>query len=126
MQNQFGLLKSKDAELIRKCRQASREQNVCMTVVPEMVSFLLNLQTKDYHVALLDCERVNEQSLQWVRFVRRLRPKVPLVVFCSYLPEQLGAKIYEEKIFYLGLTPVQQETLSQVLRSALNAKVNPC
>jgi DNA-binding NtrC family response regulator len=70
-------------------------------------------------MALFDCIHVNELTLNWVKVVRKVRPKLPLIIFSDEVNQKTGGKIYDEGTFYLCLRPVQKRVLHNVLSAAL-------
>ena len=93
-----------------------------MERIPELAGFLLALQEKDYEVALFDCIHVDDITLNWVKVVRKIRPKLPLIIFSDEVNPKTGGKIYEEGTFHLCLRPVQKKVLRQVLSAAIDLK----
>lgn len=124
MHDQFGILRSEDKIVVRDCQEVSRQIDVLLTVENEMSEFLLKLQSNNYHVALFDCFKADKESFKWVKIIRKLRPKLPLIVLCREVDDQIAAKMYEKKIFYLGLLPIPRDTLGEVMTSALKLEFN--
>jgi len=115
----YGIIQSCDQELIALCHEIGREIGLSVTVAPTIPSFLLALHEDDFSIAILDCVNSGTAILDWVRLIRRLRPKVPLIVICDQIDQTMGGKIHEQGVFYLYIRPVHQEILRDVCVAAL-------
>ncbi len=119
-----GIIQSNDSETVALFQDLGSQLDICMTTITQMPNFLLELQEEDYQVASIDFIRFEPESLKWVKLIRRLRPKIPLIVLCDKIEMNTEARIYEEKIFYLGLRPLDKDILFTVLKSALKITLN--
>ena len=114
-----GLIQSRDADTVSLCEDIGRQVGLISTVNPDVANFLVDLQENDYDLAILDLENVVHKSLKWVKLTRRLRPKIPLIIICDQIDQNTEAKMHEEKIFYLGLRPLDREMLHSIIKAAL-------
>ena len=119
MKFSYAIILSQDLEIIRLCDEVGDEIGMKMERIPELADFLLALQEKDYQVALFDCTHMDDIKLSWVKVVRKIRPKIPLIIFSDEVNQKTGGKIYEEGTFFLCLRPVQKKVLRKVLSAAL-------
>jgi DNA-binding NtrC family response regulator len=118
----YAIILSQDIEIIRLCDEVGDEIGMKMEHMPELAGFLLALQEKDYEVALFDCIHMDDINLNWVKLVRKIRPKIPLIIFSDEVNQRTGGKIYEEGTFHLCLRPVQKKVFRQVLSAAKELK----
>ncbi len=114
------IILSQDLEIIKLCDEVGNDIGIRMERMRDLADFLLALQEKDYEVALFDCIHMDDVSLNWVKVVRKIRPKIPLIIFSDEVNQRTGGKIYEEGTFYLCLRPVQKKVLREVLSAALD------
>jgi DNA-binding NtrC family response regulator len=122
MKFSYAIILSQDIEIIRLCDEVGGEIGMKMERMPELADFLLALQEKDYEVALFDCIHADDITLNWVKVVRKIRPKLPLIIFSDEVNQKTGGKIYEEGTFHLCLRPVQKKELHHVLSAAIDSK----
>ena len=81
--------------------------------------FLLNLQEKDYKAILFDINMSHYEAIKTIRLIRRMRPKIPLIVMLDEIDKKIGSQILNEGVFHLVLSPNEinlAATLSAVLR----------
>ncbi len=90
-----------------------------MFIEQSMADFLLRLQKNDCTVAIFDCGPNGGECVNWVKLIRRQRPKIPLIVFCDDVSSSIGAKLYQEGIFYLGLRPIEPAEFLEVLKATV-------
>jgi DNA-binding response OmpR family regulator len=119
MQTSRGIIRSKNSETVALCQDIGRQIGMIMTIKQEVANFLLDLQENDYQVAIFDCNQDGYDCLKWVKFIRRWRPKIPLIVLCNEIDKNAGAQMYEEGILYLGLRPLDREILLSVFTAVL-------
>lgn len=86
----------------------------------EDADLLLEVLDRDYHVIIYDLEVPNLNGIKMVRILRKIRPKVALVVISSDPSKQLGGKILHEGVAYYAVKPVNPEAISKAVSSALN------
>lgn len=118
-QTYCGLIQSRDADTISLCEDIGRQVGLISTVNQDVANFLVELQENDYDLAILDLEHVVHESLKWVKLTRRLGPKLPLIIICDQIDQNTEALMREEKIFYLGLRPIDREILHSIIKAAL-------
>jgi len=58
--------------------------------------------------------------LKWIKVIKRIRPKIPLIIISEEVDQKTGGKIYDEGTFYLCVRPVRRE----VIRNALSAAIS--
>src|SRR5262245_50325818 len=117
-----GIIKSCDGEFITLCQAAGNELGLEWHVQERATAWLLELLNDDFVVAVLDNKGVDPDNLEWIQLARRLRPKVPLIVVHEpQVDIALGAKFYEEKVFYFCSRPVDRSILDRVLAAALRS-----
>lgn len=119
MKFSYAIILSQDPEISKLCDEVGEEIGMRMERISDLAGFLLALQEKDYQVALFDCIQMDDIKLSWVKVVRRIRPKIPLIIISDEVNQKTGGKIYEEGTFYLCLRPVQKKVLRKVLSAAL-------
>lgn len=113
------IILSHDEEIVSVCGLLGKELGMEIENHEELANFLLQLQDKDFHVAMYDCNHINSDVLKWVKIVRRIRPKIPLIIFSDDVDQETGGNAYDEGIFYLYVRPVVKSVLNKVIKAAL-------
>ncbi len=120
MQMVHGIVLSQDKLIVDLCQAIGKDIHVRMTVKASLAELLLGLQEEDYQFALFDCVPIGMDCLKWVYVIRRLRPKIPLLVLSDQIDTETAARMHEAGIFYLFTRPLQPEILKDILGAALS------
>jgi len=86
-----------------------------IVVKNDFTSLLLELQENDYAVVFCDCDDNNENCINWIKVIKKLRPKVSLIVISKEIDKTTGGKFYQEGIFNLCKKPLDKNYLMEVL-----------
>jgi DNA-binding NtrC family response regulator len=115
----YGIVLSQDSETITLCERVGKIIGLKVIYKHDLANFLLSMQENDFHVAVFDCSDIGKNNIEWVKVIKKTRPKIPLIVFTSESEQKGGGKMYEEGIFYIGTTPVHEKVLRNVLSAAV-------
>lgn len=114
-----GLVQTLDTELETLCRKAGKTASIQLQFERSIAEFLVALHDRGFDLAVLDFEKPATEQTAWVKLIRRLRPKLPLIVVCDQIDHVLGARLHELGIFYLGCRPLHQRIMHEVFTAAL-------
>lgn len=84
-----------------------------------IADFLLELVSGVYHVLLVHCTCLGEESVKWIHLIRILRPRLPLIVVQAGQDLEFGARLLELGVFYLAQEPPDEAELAAVFKAAL-------
>ena len=115
------IILSTDKETISACTEGSNEMGIVLVIKNDFASFLLELQENDYAAILFDCSGNFQKCIQWVKIVKKLRPKVKLIVISKEIDKLSGGKLYQEGIFHLCEKPLNKEYLKDILSATLTS-----
>ena len=121
-ENASAILLTQDKEIISLFSSATSELQTKLVEKPDFASFILEMQENDYALAICDCSRSLSECLKWVKVIKKIRPKVPLIVISSEIDKTSGGKLYEEGIFHLCEKPINKNYLKEVLSATLSYK----
>lgn len=88
------------------------DQAFLVHIVQEDANLLLQLLKEDYALVIYDLEISILGGVNMVKILRRVRPKIPLVVLTNDASTERGGKVLQEGILYYGLKPVNLTALS--------------
>ena len=115
-----GIILTQDAELTAMYKKLGDELNLKFESNPDISDYLLKVWDNGFSVIVFDCNHLGQESLTWIKIIRRIRPKLPLIVISTDFDPQVGGEIYNEGTFYYQQQPVSESVLSEVLGGALN------
>jgi DNA-binding NtrC family response regulator len=100
------IILSSDEETISICSKCTHELDMDLVCKTDFPSMLLELQKNDYKVILCDCSDKLQKCSNWIKVIKLIRPKVPLIVFTQEIDKTTGGKLYQEGIFDLCEKPL--------------------
>jgi len=123
------IILSTDEATISICSECTRELELDLVCKGDFPSILLELQENDYNVILCDCSDNLQKCSNWIKVIKKIRPKVPLIVITQEINKSTGGKLYQEGIFDLCEKPLSKNYLKEVLSAILstsksNNKIN--
>lgn len=121
MRNFNAILRNQQNETLQLCQEISDEIGINLTTASSMAEFLLRLQENDLHVAIFECNHFSMETFGWLKLIRKMRPKIPLIFVCHELERETEAQMYEIGIFYVGVRPVHRVLLSEVFLAAIKS-----
>ncbi|MFC2102867.1 hypothetical protein ACFLSS_00395 [Bacteroidota bacterium] len=113
------IILSTDEETISVCSECTGELEIGLIRKRDFPSMILELQENDYEVILCDCSDNFQKCSNWIKVIKKMRPKVPLIVFTQKIDKSIGGKLYQEGIFHLCEKPLNKEYLKEVLSAIL-------
>ncbi len=78
---------------------------------------LLEILEHDYDAIIYDLEISNGNGEKIVKIIKKIRPKVKLIVLSDDPSTELGGRILQQGVAYYGVKPVSTESIKQVLLS---------
>lgn len=113
------LIESKNKSIIATIKEVAVNQEINIRTEQKMEDFLLNVQAQDYRAILFDINMSCYEAVKTIRLIRRMRPKIPLIVLLDKIDKKIGSQILNEGVFHIILSPNKRNlttTLSAVLR----------
>ncbi len=115
------IILSTDEETISVCTKCARELEMDLVCKRDFPCMILELQENDYKVILCDCSENFQKCSNWIKVIKKIRPKVPLIVFTKGMDKSTGGKLYQEGIFDLCEKPLSKDYLKEVLSAILTS-----
>lgn len=115
------LLGSQNEATIRICEETAAAIGVASTVKKKIEDLLLILQETDFRIIIFDLQLAGIETLKTIRLIRRMRPKIPLIVLTNKIDKTIGGKILNEGVFNIVLAP-NKNNLFEVLNAILKIK----
>jgi len=113
------IILSTDEVTISDCSKCMNELNMNLVCKEDFPSMILELQENDFEVILCDCLDNFQKCYNWIKVIKKMRPKIALIVFTQKIDKSTGGKLYQEGIFHLSDKPINKDYLKKVLSAAL-------
>jgi DNA-binding NtrC family response regulator len=113
------IILSTDEETISVCSECTSELEIELVCKKDFPSILLELQEKDYQIIMCDCSDNLQKCSNWIKVIKKIRPKLPLIVFAQEIDRSTGGRLYQEGILDLCEKPICKNYLKEVLAAIL-------
>ena len=80
---------------------------------------LLEIMERDYDLIVYGLEADDYSDLKIIKILKKVRPKVPVIVISSESSSELGAKILQEGVVYFAVKPYNPEAVKSVIYNTL-------
>ena len=115
------MILSTDKETISVCAEGTRELEMELIIKQDFPSLIKELQENDYAAIFCDCFDDFQKCIKWVKIIKKMRPKVPIIVISKGIDKSTGGILYQEGIFHLCEKPINKDYLKQVLSATLTS-----
>ncbi len=105
MTRQHILIGTKRKSLIATMKKISFEQGINIRTEQTLEDFLLNVQQQELQAIIFDQRLLRCDVVKMTRLIRRMRPRVPLIVFPDKIDKKLGGQIFNEGVLQIVLSP---------------------
>ncbi|MFQ5771343.1 MAG: response regulator [bacterium] len=94
-------------------------RNLTINSIWEDADLLLEVLERDYGVIIYDLEISKLDGLKMVKILRKIRPKVSLVIISNDPSKELGGKILQEGVAYYAVKPMNPEAIIETVFNSL-------
>ena len=109
-----------DQESETSLAQILSGREVELVMLNNHVDLILHLLEHDCQAAIYGLELPLDMGLKIVQILRKIRPKLPLIVVSDEIKDGIGGKILQEGVSYYTLRPVSPERLNEVMETVLH------
>ena len=114
-----GLILSSDEKTISQCFEICSEIGIALVKKKEFAGFILDLQENDYDMIICDCTDGFTVCRNWVKIIKRINPKVPLIILNDKTNPQEGGILYQEGIFNLTEKPIDNTIIKEIITATI-------
>ncbi len=114
-----GIILSSDETIISQCFEICSEVGIALVKKKEFAGFILDLQENDYDMILCDCSESFSVCHNWVKIIRRINPRTPLIIVNERTSPREGGILYQEGIFNLTDKPLDNNIIKEIITAAI-------
>lgn len=81
----------------------------------DLTNFIFELQQEILDLIVFDSDTSLDSYFKHIKIIKRIKPKVPLIIVSSNIEKLDGGKIYEEGVFHLAQKPLSKINLREVI-----------
>ena len=114
-----GIILSKDEDTISVCFEICSEIGIALVMKKEFAGFILDLQENDYDLIICDCSETFSICHDWVKIIKRINPKTPLIILNERTTPNEGGILYQEGIFNLTEKPIDAKIIKEIIAATV-------
>ena len=114
-----GIILSSDEKTILQCFEICSEIGIALVKKTEFAGFILDLQENDYDMVICDCNEGFTVCRNWVKIIKRISPKIPLIILSETTSPQEGGTLYQEGIFNLTEKPIDNGIIKEIITATI-------
>ena len=118
---QTGIIYSSDTDVVDTCFDCCSEIGMGLYKQTEFTNFIFELQQGLIDLIIFDSKDQYADCLKQVKIIRRIKPKIPLIVISDNIESIEGGKIYEEGIFHLAQKPIDKNIIKEIIIASINS-----
>ncbi|MDP2366207.1 MAG: hypothetical protein Q8M94_20845 [Ignavibacteria bacterium] len=114
-----GIIYSSDPDVVDTCFNCCSEIGMGLLKQSEFTNFIFELQQDLIDLIIFDSNDQYTDCLKQVKIIRRIKPKISLIVISDDIERIDGGKIYEEGIFHLAQKPIDKNIIKEIISASL-------
>ena len=114
-----GIILSSDETIISQCLEICSEVGIALVRKKEFAGFILDIQENDYDMIIVDCVESFSACHNWVKIIKRINPKTPLIIVNERTSPSEGGILYQEGIFNLTEKPLDNNIIKEIITAAI-------
>lgn len=114
-----GIILSSDDNTISQCFEICSEIGIALVRKKEFAGFILDLQENEYDIIICDCTEGFTVCHNWVKIIKRISPKIPLIILNEKTNPQEGGILYQEGIFNLTEKPIDSNIIKEIITATI-------
>jgi DNA-binding NtrC family response regulator len=115
-----GIILSSDDETILQCFEICSEIGIALVKKKEFAGFILDLQENDYDMIICDCTEGFAVCRNWVKIIKRIKPRIPLIILNEKIKPNEGGILYQEGIFNLTEKPIDNKIIKEIISATVS------
>lgn len=115
-----GIILSRDDDTISLCFEICSEVGIALVKKKEFAGFILDLQENDYDMVICDCTETFSICHDWVKIIKRINPKTPLIILNERITPGEGGILYQEGIFNLTEKPIDTKIIKEIISATVS------
>jgi len=115
-----GIIYSSDSDVVETCFDCCSEIGMGLLKQTEFTNFIFELQQNLIDLIIFDSNDQYADCLKQVKIIKRIKPKIPLIVISDDIESVGGGKIYEEGVFHLAQKPIHKNIIKEIISASIN------
>jgi DNA-binding response OmpR family regulator len=118
------LVACRDELCLERLKELLSFEQLTFITIDEDTDLLLEILDRDYALIIYGLEKSDPQGLKMIRILRKMRPKVPLIVISDDPCEELGGKVLHEGVIHYAVRPFNPAAIKNAITTAIGTVAN--
>ena len=114
------LITSHDDDSCRLLLKLFSSEFLTVTCISDEADLFLETLEHDYNLIIYDTENSTLDSLKVIKILRKMRPKIALVVISNDPSKKLGGEFLQESVIYYDIKPFNPNALKGAVLQSLS------
>lgn len=115
-----GIILSSDEDTISQCFDICSGIGIALIKKNEFADFILDLQENEYDMVICDCTESFTVCHNWVKIIKRINPRIPLIILTERTNPNEGGTLYQEGIFNLTEKPIDSKIIKEIISATVS------
>jgi len=112
------IIVSDDNIIINQIRKIVDKYNYSVIVVRSALESIWIALEQETDLFIVDLNFSQNTVMKLIKIIKRMRPRLPIVVLSEDFSPETMSKFFEARIFYYAFKPIQTEEIKKVLEAA--------
>ncbi|MBN1542717.1 response regulator [candidate division KSB1 bacterium] len=109
---------TEDPVIISILGQILMKRDCSLLITKSKLHSILKVLTQEVAYFILDYELANNSNLELINIIRKVRPRMPIIIFSEDNSDRTLGEIAELGVFYYALKPLHTEEIEKVIDAA--------
>lgn len=115
----LAVIASEDIMVIGQVSTMVSERDYSVIIVKSAIKSILKILEEKIDLLILDLDFSQNNLIDLINIIKRMRPKLPIIVLCEDFSRETIRKFAEAKIFYCAIKPLQIGEMEKVLEAVI-------
>lgn len=111
----FSMIVSTDSEVINQLTEILMQHDYTVMIEKSFLKFISSMLDKEISLLILDLDSPQGSNFDSIDIVRKLRPKLPIIVLLEDYTLETLKTLVQKGVFYSAIKPIQKEEIEEVI-----------
>lgn len=115
--NKSSIIVSTDPIIVNQITDILMQHDYTVTIEKSIIKFISSILEKEISLLILDLDSPQELNFDSIDIVRKLRPRLPIIVLSVDNSLETLKTLVQKGVFYSTTKPVQTEEIEEVIKA---------
>jgi len=115
------IIVSSDPAVINLMTEILMQHDFTVTIEKSIIKFISSVLEKEINLLILDLDSPQGLHFDSIDIIRKLRPRLPIIVLLMDESLDVLKKLVPKGVFYTALKPIQREEIEEVIQAVIQS-----